>query len=87
MQTDQAVTPTAAVRDDGMRDEFLSRKQLEEFFGVDWRTLRRWEVAGMPVIAIGSRRFYSKTSIRAWMLENERRPQPVVRGRPTKRAA
>jgi phage terminase Nu1 subunit (DNA packaging protein) len=71
-----------------MKEDFLSRKELEEFFGVDWRTLRRWEVAGMPVICLGSRRLYSKASIRSWMMAHERRPEPVKRGRPTdKRAA
>jgi hypothetical protein len=65
----------------------LTGEQLEEETGWRWRTRRRRELEGLPVIVIGGTKLYPIDKVREWILSRVRKHEPPRRGRPRKAAA
>jgi hypothetical protein len=47
-----------------------TRQQLAYSLGVSKRTIRRFEIAGLPVIKRGQLRLYDAEITRGWLLDN-----------------
>jgi len=77
------------VRDDeSIYPGTINKDQLKAQLGnCTDRTIRRYECAGMPFIAVGNLRRYKIDAVRAWFFSHERKPQQPQRGRPRKLAA
>ena len=54
--------------------DWLSREELAEELGVAPSTLGRWatERRGPPLVKVGRRVFYRRSSVRKWLVKRER---------------
>jgi hypothetical protein len=66
-------------------DGFLRREELAQQFGLNVRTIDRWEALriGPPRACVGRTILYSIQSVREWLLSKERQAVPAKRRRPS----
>jgi len=59
-------------------DDYLSRAELASELGVVTRTISRYENQpdGLPSVLIGGRKLYRLQSVRKWIEQRERCPNP-----------
>jgi hypothetical protein len=71
--TDGAATNGADQTAGALLDDYMDTAQLAAELGVIPLTIVRWRVAktGPPVTRIGRRLYYRRSSVRAWMAEQE----------------
>lgn len=60
-------------------DEFWSVEELAKELGVTTRTIRRYvdEPDGLPHVTIGRRTRFHKPTVRQWLMDRMKRPNPT----------
>ncbi len=65
----------------------VSREQLAADIRRSIRTIRNYELAGMPHVHFGNFRLFDPASVRAWLMSHERQHNTPKRGRPARNRA
>lgn len=57
----------------GLLDGLMRREALCQELDVTPRTIRRFEVRGMPFVKVGNLRLYDPMAVRVWILSHQER--------------